>query len=159
MAWAVLCAAGRFLGRWLVRLRTSLLSNGADSDRIRRELEAILDDYSNLEKLKFAAGLFINMKHLQDEADERESEYTLAYPIIITGDPAQLLSAPHHGAAWSFSGRLDELHCTSIDYLIVTHPDADHAPPKLPRKRCEITLNGNVVKTKVNECGARLRLP
>lgn len=130
IAWAVLCAAGRILGRWLVHLRTSLLSNGADSDRIRRELEAILCDYSNLGKLIFAAGLFINMKHLQDEADERESEYALTYPIIINRDSAQLLSAPLHSAASSLSGYLHESHCTSIDYLIVTHPDTDHAPPK-----------------------------
>ena len=72
IAWAVLCAAGRFLGRLLVHLRSSFLSNGGDSDRIRRELDAILHDYSNFEKLMFAAGLFINMKSLQDEADERD---------------------------------------------------------------------------------------
>lgn len=131
IAWAVLCAAGRFLGRLLVHLRTSLLSHGRDSDRIRRELDAILYDYSNLEKLVFAAGLFINMKSLQDEADERESEHTLTYPIVITGDSAQLLAIPHHGSASSPSRYLDESHCTSIDYLIVTHPDADHTP-KLP---------------------------
>ena len=131
IAWAVLCAAGPFLERLLVHLRTSLLSHGRDSDRIRRELDAILYDYSNLEKLVFAAGLFINMKDLQDEANERESEYTLTYPIVITGDSAQLLTAPHHGTASSLSMYLNESHCASIDYLIVTHPDADHTP-KLP---------------------------
>jgi len=139
IAWAVLCAAGRFLGRLLVHLRSSFLSNGGDSDRIRRELDAILHDYSNFEKLMFAAGLFINMKSLQDEADERESEHILTYPIVITEDSAQLLATPHHGSASSLSRYLDESHCTSIDCLIVTHPDADHTP-KSPAKTEAMTV-------------------
>jgi hypothetical protein len=156
IVWAVICAATPFLGRWLVRLRTSLLSKGADTERIRRELDSILCDYSSLEKLRFGAGLFINVKRLQDEADERESERTHAHQPVLLGDRDQPLywrhdnvdlayfsedkslcliefkMVPHHGAESSLSGYLDRLPRKSIEYLIITHPDADHGKPNLP---------------------------
>lgn len=92
---AVTCAATPFFARWLVRLRTSLLSKGTDTERIRRELDSILCDYSNLEKLRFGAGLFINLKRLQDEADERKSERTHAHKLVLLRDRDQPLYWRH----------------------------------------------------------------
>jgi hypothetical protein len=166
IAWAVICRAAGLLGRWLVHLRTSLLRRGADSERIRREFESILSDCSKFERLRLGAGLFVNMRRLQGEADERECERTKiasrteqAQRFVHLGDPDQPLywvhsnvdlawfddkslrlvefKAPeaksdfirisHHGTARNLAKKLK-----SIDYLVITHPDADHLKSNAP---------------------------